>query len=133
MLKIPALEDFSKATPEKAQDLRRSLWIIGYGYHPGHMENGRYVPTRMRARGRFVILADAPSDAVGGASLQHGEIQNVLTESGSVVVLRGRRIADGSDDIFVNDQGTMSVGLGANDSVVFRGDMPPILVSVRGR
>ena len=102
-----------------------------YGYHPGHIENGRYVPTPPQPREHFAIMADAADEVGGDRSSNHGTRgQNVLLQSGRVVFIVIPRLVDSGDHIYVNDAGGKGAGRGANDSSICNSAIPPLPVSV---
>jgi len=73
---LDELEQLPAATLER---IRPTLGG-NYGYHPGHLENGRYRPTRNLGRFYFALMADAPCvNTPSHLSLNHGgRGQNVL-------------------------------------------------------
>jgi hypothetical protein len=129
-------ESFRVPTPAElaaasGDELRRMQQTMGgsYGYTLGHVVRGQYLPTRNRARGRFVLMADAfdaESDAASGCSGNHGgNGQNVLFEDGRVLYLTTSRIDGASEDFFRNDENRFAPGVHADDSVVVQSGVAP--------
>jgi hypothetical protein len=119
------------ANPE---ELKRWHRIMGgaYGYHPGHIENGRYRPTLHLCREYFAIMADAVDDMGSDRSSNHGHRgQNVLCQSGRVVFVVIPRLVPQGDHIYVSDLGTKGAGHGDNDSSISSSAVPPLVEPVR--
>jgi type II secretory pathway pseudopilin PulG len=132
----PKTESFRVPTPAElaaasGDELRRLQQTMGgsYGYTLGHLVRGQYIPTRNRARGRFVLMADAfdaQRDAASGCSGNHGgNGQNVLFEDGRVLYLTTCRIDGASEDFFRNDENRFAPGVHVNDSVVVQSGVAP--------
>ncbi|MBI2823073.1 MAG: hypothetical protein HYX69_00115 [Planctomycetia bacterium] len=127
---IPTIAELEKASPEQ---LRRYHRIMGgaYAYHPGHIENRRYVPTPNRSREYFAVMADAADELGADRSPNHRKIgQNVLCQSGRVVFIIIPQLWDEGDNIYINDFGVKGAGVGEDDSSLCNSAVPPILVPV---
>ncbi|HEY2840751.1 MAG TPA: hypothetical protein VGJ26_16460 [Pirellulales bacterium] len=128
--RIPSLDDLRLADTETLQQLHRFM-AGSYGYHPGHIENNRYVPTRLAARDSFVMLADAVDELGSDGTANHGHRgQNVLCQSGRVVFLIKPRLLDNGDNIYVSDYGARGAGRGENDCSVSSSPISPIALPV---
>ena len=128
--RIPTIWTLQVADPATLQQLHR---VMGgsYGYHPGHIENGRYLPTRHMSREHFVVMADAADELGSDGSSNHGPRgQNVLCQSGRVVFIVIPRLVENGDHIYVNDYGVKGAGRGSNDSSVCNSAVPPIIVQI---
>jgi hypothetical protein len=102
-----------------------------YGFYLGHVANGQYQTPRNSHRPRFALVADAPSDTPPFHSANHGGCgQNVLFEDMHVGYLTTCKSRGCTDNFFVNDEGTVDVGLHANDAVIVSGDARPVLGKV---
>ena len=125
--RITNWDELRSAAADVMDRLRPTLSGI-YGYHPGHLEDGVYRPTKNLRRPNFVLMADAPSfDLPGYQSLNHaGRGQCVLLEDGRVVFLTQPTPPAWREAIFVNDDGVMALGSDPNDSVIFPPTRPPV-------
>ncbi|HEY4308292.1 MAG TPA: hypothetical protein VGN12_02470 [Pirellulales bacterium] len=124
--RVPTFRELEAANPQALQ-----LWhrVMGgsYGYHPGHIENDRYVPTRDNGREHFAVMADAVDEVGADRSCNHGQRgQNVLCLSGRVVFIVIPRLIENGDHIYVNDHGVKGAGRGANDSSICNSSVPPV-------
>ena len=126
--RVPTRAELAAASGDKLREMQRTMGG-SYGYTLGHYVGDKYVPTRNRARGRFVLMADAfdqDRDAASGCSSNHGGSgQNVLFEDGRVLYLTTSRIDGASEDFFRNDKNAISAGLHADDSVVVHSGVGP--------
>jgi hypothetical protein len=128
--RVPTRQELAQASGEQLRELQRTMGG-SYGYTLGHYVGDKYMPTRNRARGRFVLMADAfdqdrTSDSATGCSSNHGGSgQNVLFEDGRVLYLTTSRIDGASEDFFRNDRNSISAGLHADDSVVVPSGVGP--------
>ncbi len=128
---VPTVRVLQTSDPETLQRLQRTMGG-SYGYHPGHIENGVYVPTRNNAREHFAVMADASDDGSADRSSNHGKRgQNVLCQSGRVVFIVFPRLIENGDHIYMNELGVKGAGHGANDSSVSNSSVPPVPVQVR--
>jgi hypothetical protein len=127
---VPTIGQMNAANPLTLRVLQRRMGG-SYGYHPGHIENGRYVPTPAQPREHFAIMADAADEMGADRSSNHGTRgQNVLVLSGRVVFIVRPRLIENGDHIYVNDFGTKGAGRGANDSSICNSAVPPIPVQI---
>jgi len=120
---LDELEQWPAAAVER---IRPSLGG-SYGYHPGHLEEGRYRPTRNLRRFYFAVLADMPSlEGPGHLSLNHsGRGQNVWFEDGHVRFLSTPRAPEFNDDFFVNADGRLDLGVHRDDSAILPAVLRP--------
>ncbi len=128
--RVPTIQELQAANPAALQFWHR---IMGgsYGYHPGHIENDRYRPTRGHCREYFAIMADAADEAGADRSSNHGPRgQNVLCQSGRVVFIVIPRLIENGDHIYVNAFGFKGAGRGENDSSICNSAVPPIVPPV---
>jgi hypothetical protein len=128
--RIPTLDDLRLADAETLQQLHR---IMGgsYGYHPGHIEDNRYVATQFATRDFFAMLADAVDEMGTDGTANHGHRgQNVLLQSGRVVFILKPRLFDNGDHIYVSDFGARGAGRGPNDISISNSANPPINLPV---
>ncbi len=124
--RVPTMQEVAVANPAALQYWHR---VMGgsYGYHPGHIEDGRYLPTRDHGRDYFAVMADAADEATPDRSCNHGPRgQNVLCQSGRVVLILIPRLVVNGDHIYVNNLGLKGAGRGSNDSSVCNSANPPI-------
>lgn len=129
--RVPTPQELHSANPTALAYLHR---IMGgsYGYHPGHIENDRYVPTRGHCREYFAIMADAADEGGSERSSHHGPRgQNVLCQSGRVVLIVMPRLVENGDHIYVNDFGFKGAGRGAEDSSICNSANPPLVAPVK--
>jgi hypothetical protein len=127
---IPTIRQLNIANPVVLQIWHRTMGG-SYGYHPGHIENDRYVPTPSHPREHFAIMADAADEMGADRSSNHGvRGQNVLIQSGRVVFIVIPRLIENGDHIYVNDFGTKGAGRGSNDSSICNSAVPPITFQV---
>jgi hypothetical protein len=128
--RVPTRQELAQASGDRLRELQRTMGG-SYGYTLGHYVGDKYTPTRNRARGRFVLMADAfdqdrNADATSGCSSNHGGSgQNVLFEDGRVLYLTTSRIDGASEDFFRNDRNSISAGLHVDDSVVVHSGVGP--------
>jgi hypothetical protein len=128
--RIPTIVQLQNANTVTLQIWHRTMGG-SYGYHPGHIENKRYVPTRACGREYFAVMADAVDELGPDGSSNHGPRgQNVLCQSGRVVFIVIPRLIENGDHIYVNDFGTKGAGRGENDSSISNSSIPPIPVPV---
>ncbi len=103
-----------------------------YGFYVGHVVNGKYQTPRNNHRPRFALVADAPSQAAPYHSANHnGCGQNVLFEDMHVRYMTTCKARGCTDNIFLNDQGAVAVGLHPNDAVIGPSPFKPRLVPVQ--
>ena len=127
---VPTVPQLQRANQVTLQIWHRTMGG-SYGYHPGHIENGRYLPTRPGARDHFAIMADASDELGSDRSSHHGPRgQNVLCQSGRVVLIVIPRLIENGDHIYVNDFGSKGAGRGANDSSISNSAVPPVMPTV---
>ena len=124
---LPTLEEFAAAHGE---DLSRLAGQAGgsYGMTLGHMENGRYVPTRNQGRANFALMSDSPCPMRGWSqsSNHDGLGQNVLYEDGHTDFCTSCTQSDGVDQNFYrNDQKQLAPGMNAGDSVIVHSRQVP--------
>ncbi len=128
--RVPTVAELEHAGPTILTVLHRSMGGT-YGYHPGHIENNRYVPTRVHGREHFAVMADAADESGSDHSLNHAKRgQNVLCQSGRVVFIVIPRLIENGDHIYVNDYGVKGAGRGANDSSICNSAVPPLVIPV---
>lgn len=128
--RIPTLDDLRLADAQMLQRLHR-LMGGSYGYHPGHIENNRYVATKVDGRDDFAILADAVDEMGTDGTANHGHRgQNVLLQSGRVVFIFKPRLFDDGDNIYVSDFGARGAGRGPNDCSITNSAVPPLQLPV---
>lgn len=125
---IPSLSDLRKAAGQKLASLQQRMGG-SYGYCLGYFDHGVLQPTRNLNREHFAILADAPSDRPDHQSANHDFLgQNVLFEDLHVEFCSTTRLADGGDDIYVNDNDEVAPGLNRDDSVLAPSGTPPVVL-----
>jgi hypothetical protein len=123
---IPTLDDLRLADAQTLQQLHRMMGG-SYGYHPGHIENNRYVATRFATRDFFAMLADSVDEMGTDGTANHGHRgQNVLLQSGRVVFILKPRLFENGDHIYISDSGLRGAGLGDHDSSITNSAVPPI-------
>ncbi|HQU43444.1 MAG: hypothetical protein B7Z73_04420 [Planctomycetia bacterium 21-64-5] len=112
-----------------AADLPRLQAQMGgsYGYTFGYIEHGHYRGHRNHGRPNFALMADAPGEASGGRSANHGGAgQNVLFEDLHVVFLKHCQLSGCGDHIYINGHGYVGAGIGPDDAVIGRSSARPV-------
>lgn len=129
---IPSLDDLSNASGENLTTLQRQVGG-SYGYNLGYEADGKYHTTKNLRRPNFAMMADSPGcELTRHISSNHaGSGQNVLFEDGHVKLLHNGRDNGQSDDIFVNEQGTVAAGTHQNDAVIGPSAAHPVLWPLR--
>lgn len=129
---IPSLDEIDNASGEQLTALQRQAGG-SYGYNLGYEADGKYHPTKNLRRQNFAIMADSPGcELTRHISSNHGGGgQNVLFEDGHVKLLHNGRDNGQSDDIFVNEQGTVAAGNHQNDAVIGPSAAHPVLWPLR--
>jgi len=124
---VPSLEQLRAATPGELAVMRQEMGG-SYGYHLGHVQDGKYQATRNLRRGTFALMADAPNRSLTGRQSTHhaGRGQNVLFEDGHVQFVTCSKPIAAGDDIFSNDNGLIAAGLHRDDAVIGSSADPPI-------
>ena len=103
-----------------------------YGYHLGHLKDGKLQPTKNLNRTHFALMSDAPSpDGPHHATQNHdGKGQNVLFEDGHVRFIRSGQLNRLDEDFFTNDDGEVEAGKHENDSVVAPSNARPLRLTL---
>jgi hypothetical protein len=123
---MPCVREILAAHGERLHRCRQQM-AGSYGYHPGHVEDGEYRPTRNQARPQFPILADAPGDQPASGSTNHGPCgQSVLFEDGHVEFVKQCRLELLGENIFCNDSGQWGAGLSPHDASLSPSSAPPV-------
>lgn len=135
--RVPTLDELQRAHGEELARLQQSMGG-SYGYNLGYVFHGQIQPPRNLQRPHFALMADAPRpESLPGAadqpdaaaeprSMNHGgRGHNVLFEDGHVDFLTGSR-AGGLDNIFLNDEGHVAVGLHQDDAVIAGSGAHPV-------
>lgn len=128
--RVPTPQELQAANPAALQYWHR---VMGgsFGYHPGHIENDRYVPTRGHCREYFAIMADAADEASDRSSNHGPRGQNVLCQSGRVVFIVIPRLVENGDHIYVDAFGFKGAGRGEDDSSICNSSVPPLVPQVK--
>lgn len=139
--RVPTLEELRQAHGEALAHLQESMGG-SYGYNLGYRTQGQLQLPRNLNRPHFALMADAPQlDPTAGQanaaaepkSTNHGgRGHNVLFEDGHVDFLTTRK-AGGRDDIFLNDEGHVAVGLHQDDAVIAGSGAHPVEAAPQGR
>ncbi|HEV3344407.1 MAG TPA: hypothetical protein VG125_28785 [Pirellulales bacterium] len=123
---VPALAKVMEI-PAAELPLVQSRMGGSYGYTFGYNENGHYRGHRNLGRISFALMADSPGEQRGDRSPNHGGAgQNVLFEDMHVAFLKHCRISDCDDHIYINRDGYVGAGIGANDAVIGRSSDRPL-------
>lgn len=124
--KLYSIDELQQLPAATLEQLRPTLGG-SYGYHPGHLEQGQYRPTRNLRRSYFALMADAPSlSAASHLSLNHdGRGQNVLFEDEHVCFLTTACAPEINDDFFVNAEGRLDLGVHREDSAILPAAFSP--------
>ena len=125
--RVPTRAEIEAASGAQLEQLQR---MAGgdYGYHIGHLDDGRHISPRNWGRSFFPIMADAPS-ALGPQrhSLNHGGNEhNVLYEGGNIRHIVGSLAEQLPDDPLRNRQGNVAAGLDVDDAVIGASHTPPL-------
>jgi hypothetical protein len=130
----PTLDQIDRAAGKQLAQLQNRMGG-SYGYLMGHMVDRRFQMPRYQSRAYFPIISDAPSGSQPGlASTNHGcRGQNVLFEDNHVRFVSGC-LANGRDQIFLNNLGLVAAGVNPEDVVIGRsGASPTVLVPTAGQ
>jgi hypothetical protein len=130
LFRLPSPEQLQAAAGAELRRLHQQM-RGSYGFYLGHVANGQYQTPRNAHRPRFALVADAPSSTPPYHSLNHGGCgQNVLFEDMHVSYLTTCKARGCTDNFFVNDEGSVDVGLHPNDAVIVGGDARPVMGKV---
>ncbi len=125
-VRLYSVDELQQLPEDTLEQIRPTLGG-SYGYHPGHLEQGQYRPTRNLRRFYFALMADVPSlDGPPHLSLNHGgRGQNVLFEDEHVRFLTTACAPEVNDHFFVNAEGRLDLGVHRDDSAILPAGLSP--------
>jgi hypothetical protein len=103
-----------------------------FGYNLGYVEDETLRRPRNARRGRYVLVADAPSNLQPNrvSNNHRGRGQNVLYEDGHVQFLEQIPSPQLPDDPYHNREGWISAGLDREDAVIGASSDHPLPVTL---
>lgn len=131
--RVPSKKEIAAATGPELDKIQATMGG-SFGATMGHLEAGRYAPTKDLGRHCFVLVSDLPStDLPDHQSQNHGgQGQNTLFEDCHVKFLKTCQcpVDTLGDNVFANQAGQEGPGLHVDDSVITSGPFATQAVSL---
>ena len=123
---VPSMADLALADGQWLEELKRNA-AGSYAYQAGYVRGKFYFPAKNMENSRIPVLSDAPSCSTNfRTSDNHGGQQiNVLFQDGHVSAVSQPLVPQGTDHLFLNNQGLPSVSDQWNDAVLLPSQVTP--------